>query len=77
MDVTPEQKTLPDGSQYWCLHGKLHRTEGSAYIGEDGRQEWYLNGVDMTSEINAWMETKGITWPWDAETQMEFVITWL
>jgi hypothetical protein len=66
-----------DGTQEWWLHGRRHRSDGPAMIWRSGTQDWFLNGRLMTDQIKTWMETKGVTWPWDAETQMEFVITWL
>jgi hypothetical protein len=37
---------------------------------------WAINNRDVTDEVEAWMETHAITWPWDRETQMLFVLTW-
>lgn len=67
----------PDGGQEWWQYGKLHRTDGPAYITAAGDQGWYVHDRNITDQIEAWMETKGITWPWDEETQTEFVLTWL
>ena len=33
-----------DGSKFWCLDGKLHRTDGPAVERADGSKFWYLNG---------------------------------
>jgi len=33
-----------DGTQFWRLNGKLHRTDGPAVIWADGSQNWWLNG---------------------------------
>lgn len=39
-----ETKVYADGSQFWYLNGKKHRTDGPASIYADGTQYWYLNG---------------------------------
>ena len=35
---------FPDGRQWWCLDGQLHRVDGPAVIEADGHYEWYLHG---------------------------------
>ena len=35
---------LPDGTQEWRVDGKLHRLDGPAIIGADGRKEWWIYG---------------------------------
>jgi hypothetical protein len=45
-------------------------------INWDGRQWWYLHGQDITTEVEAWMQSRDITWPWDHSTQVEFALTW-
>lgn len=77
MDVMPEHNILQDGTQFWILDSNLHRTDGPDVIWSNGHQEWWLNGNAMTDPIKTWMDTKGVTWPWDAETQTEFARTWL
>jgi hypothetical protein len=37
-------KVYPNGSKYWYLNNKLHRTDGPAIEYADGSKEWYLNG---------------------------------
>lgn len=66
-----------NGFQQWWLNGKKHRADGPAETLSNGIQQWWIHGVHMTREINAWMKQKDVTWPWDAETQAEFVLTWL
>ena len=39
----PECKISPDGSKWWYLNGKLHRTDGPAIERANGSKEWYLN----------------------------------
>ena len=33
-----------NGTKYWLLNGKLHRTDGPAIEWANGGKEWYLNG---------------------------------
>jgi hypothetical protein len=33
-----------DGTKYWYLNGKLHRTDGPAIERSNGTKYWYLNG---------------------------------
>ena len=35
-----------NGSKYWYLNGKEHRTDGPAYECADGSKYWYLNGKE-------------------------------
>jgi hypothetical protein len=32
------------GTKRWFLNDKLHKLDGPAFIGADGREVWYLNG---------------------------------
>jgi hypothetical protein len=33
-----------DGTKYWRLNGKIHRTDGPAVEYADGSKSWWLNG---------------------------------
>ena len=37
-------KVFEDGSKFWYLNDKLHRTDGPAVEYANGGKEWYLNG---------------------------------
>ena len=65
-----------DGSQAWYLHGQRHRTDGPALIYADGSQHWFINGQDITAKVEAWMQARDVTWPWDHNTRVEFALTW-
>jgi hypothetical protein len=65
-----------NGDRGWYQHGLLHRMDGPAVITTKGDQYWYINGVDITQEVNTWMTENNITYPWDAHTQVEFVLRW-
>jgi hypothetical protein len=63
------------GDQFWGVNGKRHRTNGPAVIRLNGDHEWWVNGRDITQEVNAWMQKQGVIWPWDEETQVQFTLT--
>ena len=65
-----------DGTQAWWVNGQLHRLDGPAYIGANGSQEWWVNYQHITTQVKAWMQTQAVVWPWDDQTQMQFVLTW-
>ena len=65
-----------NGTQTWWVNGQRHRVEGPAVIYENGYQAWWVHGKSITNEVEAWMKTQSVTWPWDEETQMLFVLTW-
>ena len=74
----------PAGSREWWVNGLRHRTDGPAimlveeewWINEPLHGWWWINGEDMTHEVEKWMRLKQISWPWDEATQVEFLLTW-
>jgi hypothetical protein len=52
--MEPTLKTRSDGTQVWYLYGYLHREDGPA------AQEWYLNGKEITNEVNSWAKERNI-----------------
>ena len=74
--MEPEYSVDKDGTQEWWVDGQLHRLDGPARIWTDGTQEWYVRDQEITSQVEAWMKEHAITWPWDEETQMQFILTW-
>jgi hypothetical protein len=64
------------GTQQWWVAGQLHRLDGPAYIGAAGTQEWYVRDQNITTQVNSWMQTQAVTWPWDDQTQMQFLLNW-
>jgi hypothetical protein len=60
----------------WWYNDQLHRTDGPAVMSHNGKViHWYVRGKNITDQVNAWMKQKGECWPWDAHTQMEFLLT--
>ena len=66
-----------DGTQWWYRNGQCHRTDGPAMIYADGSQYWYVNHQDITCEVNNWMISQEVTWPWDSSTQTLFTLTFV
>ena len=64
-----------NGSQEWWVNDQLHRLDGPAVIGADGTQEWYVRDQNITTQVKSWMQTQAVTWPWDDQTQMQFILT--
>jgi hypothetical protein len=46
-------------------------------IYSDGSHDWYVQGCEITAEVEAWMGANAITWPFTESQQMEFVLRWL
>ena len=65
-----------NGSQAWYVNDQLHRLDGPAVIYANGTQEWWVNYQNITTQVEAWMQTQAVTWPWDDQTQMLFQLTW-
>jgi hypothetical protein len=64
-----------NSAQEWWANHQRHRMDGPAIIWANGDQSWYINDEHITHEVNVWMRKQKITWPWDAETQAQFVLT--
>ena len=64
------------GTREWYINGQRHRIDGPAIIRADGRQHWLVNGKNITDEVEQWAKEREITWPWDDEAQVEFLLTW-
>ena len=63
------------GTQEWRVNGELHQLDGAAVIWADGHQEWWVNDQNITTQVNSWMQTQAVVWPWDDQTQMQFILT--
>jgi len=65
-----------DGNRVWYVNGIIHRIDGPAIVYLSNEYEWYINGELVSTEVEAWMEARNISWPWDESTQVEFTLTW-
>ena len=63
------------GTQAWYVNSQRHRLDGPAVISANGDQEWWVNDQNITTQVEAWMQTQAVTWPWDDQTQMQFILT--
>jgi len=44
----------------------------------DGTQAWFINGKDITKEVEKWMKSRAVSWPFsNEETRAEFILTWM
>ena len=64
------------GHQEWWVNDQLHRPDGPARIYANGVQEWWVNHQNITAQVEAWMQTQAVVWPWDDQTHMMFLLTW-
>ena len=39
-----------DGSEIYCIDGKLHRLDGPAKISKGGQEEYYINGENINKK---------------------------
>jgi ribosomal protein S12 methylthiotransferase accessory factor YcaO len=76
MMTEPTRTVDAAGTQEWYVNGQLHRPDGPAVISAAGSQEWWVRGQNITTQVNSWMQTQAVTWPWDDQTQMQFLLTW-
>lgn len=65
-----------DGTQKWYQHNQLHRLDGPAVISTTGKNTWWQYGLHNTLQIESWMKSLGVTWPWNEETQVQFLLAW-
>ena len=64
-----------DGTEEWYVNDQLHRTDGPAVIWADGTQTWWVNSKDITQEVAAWISIHNVTWPFDDNTRIQFILT--
>jgi hypothetical protein len=70
-------RIINGGIKQWWINGKLHRLDGPAIIDdESGRMEWYIDDINLTTEIIEWMREADITWPWNNNVQSFFILSW-
>jgi ribosomal protein L25 (general stress protein Ctc) len=66
---------VADSTLLWYKNGLRHRTTGPAVIYSNKKKEYWINGVDITKEVNSWSETRKYTVPFTPEHEVEFVLT--
>lgn len=63
------------GDEQWEYHGKMHRIDGPAVIWRRFPQieyRYFVNGIDITNEVIAWMKEHNISYPFDEDTILLF-----
>ena len=65
------------GTRVWCINDQMHRMDGPAITRTDGTREWWIKGENITEQVEKWMKDKDVPWPFDEETQVEFLLTLL
>jgi hypothetical protein len=68
------------GTLRWFKNGLRHRITGPAVISPtvirpNYEDEYWINGVDITKEVNSWLETRQYKYPFTPEQQVEFTQT--
>ena len=74
--MEPTRTINADGTQEWAVNGQYHRLNGPAYIRTDGTRAWWVRDQEITQEVKAWMIDRNVTWPWDEDTQIQFLLAW-
>jgi hypothetical protein len=64
-----------DGRLEWRKNGKTHRITGPAVIRPNNKHEYWINGVEITSEVKSWLKTRKYKAPFTPEQQVEFTLT--
>jgi hypothetical protein len=64
-----------DGTVAWFKNDKCHRSCGPAVIRPNNKHEYWINDVNITEEVNAWLKTRKYKYPFTTEQQVEFTLT--
>jgi len=63
------------GTTCYYLNGKLHREDGPAVIYPNGIIEYFLNGKNITIEVEEWIEENNIPKVWTNSHKILFKLT--
>jgi hypothetical protein len=64
-----------DGLLVWCKNSEFHRITGPAVIFPNNKHKYWINGVNITEEVESWLRAKKYTYPFTPEQQAEFTLT--
>ena len=64
-----------NGVLVWYKNDKCHRACGPAVIRPNLSYEYWINGVNITTEVEAWLKTREYKVPSTPEQQVEFSLT--
>ena len=59
----------------WYKSGLQHRVTGPAVIYSKKKREYWINGINITNEVTAWLETRKYKVPFTPEQQVEIALT--
>jgi hypothetical protein len=59
----------------WYKNDKKHRTTGPAVINQNKKKEYWVNDLEITSEVESWLKTRKYKAPFTPEQQVEFTLT--
>jgi hypothetical protein len=63
-----------NGTLVWRKNGNLHRNTGPAVIYLKNKEYW-INGVDITDEVEIWLKSRKYKYPFTPEQQVKFTLT--
>jgi hypothetical protein len=63
-----------NGTIIWYKNGQRHRMTGPATINQTFKFYW-VNGIEITSEVESWLKTRKYKYPFTPEQQVEFTLT--
>jgi hypothetical protein len=66
-----------NGHRTWYRDGKLHREDGPAIIELLGKGYWFINGQNITTEVNIWLDENEIRLPFNDEEKVMFKLMFL
>ena len=63
----------------WYKNGLFHRTDGPCHITYDSKKNiinrsWYINGKNITKEVEKWLKLRKYKYPFTPEIQFEFIL---
>jgi hypothetical protein len=61
-----------NGDKGWAWDGMRHRLDGPAYVAANGEIIWYIFDEDRTTDVEAWLEEKSMTLPFNEDDQKLF-----
>jgi hypothetical protein len=66
---------VADGESEWWKNGVRHRITGPAIVNPNNKNKYWINGVNITEEVESWLKTRKYKYPFTPEQQVEFTLT--
>jgi hypothetical protein len=70
---------FPLDQKEWWVYGKRHRLDGPAIervVNGINCHIWYVNGVNISKEVEEWLAMTGYEYPFSKDVQVEFKLKW-